>query len=61
MEVSGVATQVAVDTAVKRADPVTNNEIEKKAQNVESQVETETQNAVPEPSENLGQNIDVQV
>ncbi|MCU7799624.1 MAG: hypothetical protein KZQ70_05640 [gamma proteobacterium symbiont of Lucinoma myriamae] len=61
MEISGVPTGVVVDTAVKSADASTNNEVDKKTQNVESQTETESKDAVPQTSENLGQNINVQV
>lgn len=61
MEISGVSTGVVVDTATKSADATTNNEVEKKTQNVESQTDTQSKEAVPQPSENLGQNIDVQV
>ena len=61
MEISGVSTSVVVDTAAKSADVATNNEVEKKTQNVESQTDTQSKEAVPQPSENLGQNIDVQV
>lgn len=61
MEISGVSTGVVVDTATKSADVNTNNDVDKKTQNVESQVETQSKDAVPQPSENLGQNINVQV
>lgn len=61
MEISGVSTGVVVDTAAKSADVTTNNEVDKKTQNVESQTETESKDAVPQTSENLGQNIKVQV
>ncbi|RKZ92866.1 MAG: hypothetical protein DRQ43_08630 [Gammaproteobacteria bacterium] len=61
MDISGVSTGVVVDTAVKNADVSINNEVDKKTQNVESQTETQTKDAVPQPSDNVGQNINVQV
>ena len=61
MEISGVSTGVVVDTATKSADVTTNNEVEKNTKNVESQTDTQSKDAVPQPSENLGQNINVQV
>ena len=59
MEISGVSTSVVVDTAVKNSDVSTNNEVDKKAQNVESQTDTESKSAVSQPSGNIGNNIDV--
>ena len=59
MEISGVSTSVVVDTAVKNADVSTNNEVDKKTQNVESQTDTEYKSAVSQPSGNIGNNIDV--
>ncbi|MDX2502872.1 MAG: hypothetical protein QNL62_00135 [Gammaproteobacteria bacterium] len=61
MEISGVSTGVAVNTATNSADVNTNNEIDKKTQNVQSQTETESKQAVSQPSDNLGNKIDVQV
>ncbi|WP_198263685.1 hypothetical protein [sulfur-oxidizing endosymbiont of Gigantopelta aegis] len=61
MEISGVSTGVVVDTAVKSADVSTNNEVDKSTRNVQSQTDTQTKNAVPQTSENLGQNINVKV
>ena len=61
MEISGVSTGVVVDTATKSTDATTNNEVEKNTKNVESQTDTQSKDAVPQPSENLGQNINVQV
>jgi len=61
MDISGVSTGVVVDTAVKNADVSINNEVDKKTQNVESQTETQTKDAVPQPSDKVGQNINVQV
>ena len=60
MELTGVSTSVVVDTAVKSADVNTNNEVEKKAQNIESQTDTESKEAASQPSEggSLGNNID---
>ena len=59
MEISGVSTGVIVDTAVKNADVVTNNEVDKNTQNVDSQVDTQSKDGVPQASGNVGQNIDV--
>ncbi len=61
MEISGVSTGVVVDTAAKTADAATNNEVDKKTQNVESQTTTQTRDAVTQPSGNIGQNINTQV
>lgn len=61
MDISGVSTGVIVDTAVKSADVSTNNEVDKKTKNVESQIETQSKDAVPQTPENLGQSINVQV
>ena len=61
MEISGVSTGVLVDTAAKSTDETTNNEVNKKTQNVESQTTTESDKAVSQPPDNLGQNIDVSV
>ena len=61
MDISGVSTGVIVDTAVKSADVNINNEVEKNTKNVQSQTDTETVDAVPQPSDNLGQNINTQV
>ncbi len=61
MEISGVSTGVTVDTAVKSADVSTNNEVDKSSRNVQSQTDTESKDAVPQTSENIGQNINVKV
>ncbi|MCK5649390.1 MAG: hypothetical protein KAI22_10975 [Gammaproteobacteria bacterium] len=61
MDISGVSTGVIVDTAVKSADVNTNNEVDKNTKNVQSQTDTQTVDAVPQTSENLGQNINTQV
>ncbi len=61
MDISGVSTGVVVDTAVKSADVNTNNEVDKKTKNIESQTDTQSKDAVPQPSENLGNNINVSV
>lgn len=61
MDISGVSTGVVVDTAVKSADVNTNNEVDKNTKDVQSQTDTQSTDAVPQPSENLGQNINVQV
>ena len=61
MEISGVSTGVTVDTAVKSADVSTNNEIDKSTRNIQSQTDTQTKSAVPQTSDNLGQNINVKV
>lgn len=61
MEISGVSTGVTVDTAVKSADVNTNNEVDKSTRNVQSQTDTQSKDAVPQVSENLGQNINVKV
>ena len=60
MEISGVSTAVVVDTAAKTADVATNNEVDKKIQNVDSQTTTQTKDAASQPSGNIGQNINVQ-
>ncbi len=60
MEISGVSIGVVVDTAAKSADTSTNNEVDKKTQNVDSQTTTQTNEAVKQPSGNIGQNINVQ-
>ena len=61
MDISGVSSGVTVDTAVKSADVSTNNEVDKNIKNVESQTDTESKDAVPQPSENVGNNINVSV
>ncbi|MCW8930937.1 MAG: hypothetical protein OQL19_11940 [Gammaproteobacteria bacterium] len=61
MDISGVSTGVVVDTAVKSADVNTNNQVDKNTKNVQSQTDTQSADAVPQPSENVGQNINVQV
>jgi len=61
MEISGVSTSVVVDTAVKGADATTNNEVDKTTQNVQTQVNTQSKDAVPQTPDNLGQNINVAV
>ncbi len=61
MDISGVSTGVVVDTAVKSADVNTNNEVEKNTKNVQSQTDTQSSDAVPQPSENIGSNINVSV
>ena len=61
MDISGVSTGVVVDTAVKSADVNTNNEVDKKTKNVQSQSDTQSPDAVPQPSENIGQSINVEV
>lgn len=61
MDISGVSTGVVVDTAVKSADVNTNNEVDKNTKDVQSQTDTQSTDAVPQPSENLGQKINVQV
>ena len=61
MEISGISTGVIVDTAVKSVDRNLNNEIDKDVKNVSSQVDTESTEAVSEASENVGNNINVQV
>lgn len=61
MEISGVSTSVVVDTAVKSADTTTNNEVDKETQNVSSQTDTQSKDAVSQTPDNLGQNIDVSV
>jgi hypothetical protein len=61
MEISGVSTSVVIDTAFKSADTNTNNEVIKETQNVKSQSDTQSTDAVPQPSENIGQNINVKV
>lgn len=61
MEISGVQANVVVDTAVKSADVNTNNEVEKRTQNVESQTDTESSDAASQPTEGgrIGSNVDV--
>lgn len=60
--ITGVSSGVVVDTAVKRVDVNTNNEVEKKTQNIESQTDTETQDAVPQPSDGIvGSRVNVSV
>ena len=61
MDISGVSTGVVVDTAVKSADVNTNNEVDKNTKDVQSQTDTQSTDAVPQTSENLGQKINVQV
>lgn len=61
MDISGVSTGVVVDTAVKSADVNTNNEVDKNTKNVQSQTDTQSSDAVSQPSENIGSNINVQV
>ncbi len=61
MDISGVSTGVVVDTAVKSADVNINNEVDKKTKDIESQTDTQSQDAVPQPTENLGNNINVSV
>ena len=61
MEISGVSTSVVVDTAVKSADVNTNNEVDKNTKNIQSQTDTQSSDAVPQPSENIGNNINVSV
>lgn len=61
MEISGVSTGTPVDTAVKSADTNTNNEVEKNTKNVQSQTDTQSKDAVSQPSGNIGNNINVQV
>ena len=61
MEISGVSTSVVVDTAVKSADVATSNEVDKNTQNVQSQTETQSKDAVLQTPDNLGQTIDVAV
>lgn len=61
MEISGVSTNVVVDTAAKSTDVATNNEVDKSTQNVESQTTTQTSDAVSQPSGNVGQNINIKV
>lgn len=61
MEISGVSTGAVVNTASNSADVNTNNEVDKKTQNIQSQTETESKQAVPQLSDNLGNKIDVQV
>lgn len=63
MEISGVSSGVAIDTAVKSTDVNTNNEVEKRTRNVESQTDTESNDAAsqPTPTEGgrVGSNLDV--
>ncbi|MCP3852308.1 MAG: hypothetical protein GY694_19050 [Gammaproteobacteria bacterium] len=61
MDISGVSTGVVVDTAVKSADVNTNNEVDKNTKHVQSQTDTQSTDAVPQPSENVGSNINVSV
>lgn len=61
MEISGVSTSVVVDTAVKSADVTTSNEVDKNTQNVQSQTETQSKDAVLQTPDNLGQTIDIAV
>lgn len=61
MEISGVSTGVVVDTATKSADVNTKNEVEKNTKEVQSQTDTQSADAVPQPSENLGKNINIKV
>lgn len=61
MDISGVSTGVVVDTAVKSADVNTNNEVDKNTKNVQSQTDTQSSDAVSQPSENVGSNINVKV
>ncbi len=61
MDISGVSTGVTVDTAVKSADVNTNNEVDKNTKNVESQTDTQSTEAVSQPSENVGSTINVKV
>jgi|GEM_PF-6664112 len=61
MEISGVSTAVLVDTAAKSTDVNTNNEVDKGTQNVASQTETQSKDAVQQPADNIGQSINVQV
>ena len=61
MEISGVSTSVVIDTAVKSADVITSNEVDKNTQNVQSQTETQSKDAVLQTPDNLGQNINVAV
>ncbi len=61
MEISGVATGVPIDTAIKSADSSINNDVDKNVQNVGSQVDTESKEAISQPSDNIGSNINVQV
>ncbi len=61
MEISGVSTSVVIDTAVKSADVSTSNEVDKNTQNVQSQTETQSKDAVLQTPDNLGQNINVAV
>ena len=60
MDINGVSAGVVIDTAVKSADVNTNNEVEKRARDIESQTDTESQDAPSQPTEggSLGNNID---
>jgi len=65
MEIAGVPVQ-APTTATRSADVSTNNDVAKSTQNIQSQTDTETQEAVSQPSSSdegkrIGGNVDFSV